>query len=147
MLKFYKMKYLLLTTALLLLTVQSLWAQVQRPPAEKFDTFIAEVYTGEGAAEIAPDTRRYAYMKKLYTERIVYSQVNTADIAAKGYLKLSTVPLCDVYNKNLKRDTQFNVATFNPFKYYIDLYSRGTQIFVIDGTNTVISIYPQHFKQ
>lgn len=146
MLKLYKMKNLLFTM-LLLVTMPSLLAQVQRPPADKFDQFLQEVYINDGQQFVAPDTDKYAFLRKMYEERIVYSQVAMADIEAKGYPLLSSLPLFSTYNDALVSDTNFNPQTFNPLKYNFHYHSRVAQAFVVDGTNTVITIYPQNFKQ
>ena len=140
------MKNILLTAVFFLLLSPLAIGQVERPPVDKFQQFINEAYTGEGVEQIAPTTARYAFMKKMYEERIVYTEYPANIIADKGYKKLSEVELYTSYNEALQRDANFNPSTFNPFKYSFPFFDLGTQVYVVDGTNTVIIIYPQTIR-
>ena len=130
----------------ILFAVPNVTAQNQVPNPAKFDAFIAQVYTGQGASQIAPNTRRYAFMKNAFLNRISYSQIDPVKAKVTTHTKLSQVPLFDTYNKSLSRDYTFGPDTFNPFKYMIDFYSKGTQIIHIDNTNTLIVITPHNYN-
>lgn len=141
------MKNIITTAIFLLLLFPMGYAQTQQPPTEKFDQYFAEVFTGEGATYFGPETFQFASLKKMYEERIHFATYAAADIQAKGYPNLTTVPLFKVYNETLERDTDFNLNTFNPLKYYFEYHTRSTQIFVLGSSNTVMIIYPQTITQ
>jgi len=141
------MKNIITTAIFLLLLTPMVYAQTQQPPLEKFDQYVAEVFTGEGTTYFGPETLNYRDLKKMYEERIHFAIYNAADIQAKGYPNLSTVPLFTVFNEGLLRDTDFDLNTFNPLKYYFDYHTKATQVFVLGTTNTVMIIYPQTITQ
>jgi len=140
-----KQTILLLLVALLFSVTIS--AQNERPQDHKFQDFINQVYTGEGVEQIQPSTRRYAYMKELFENRIVYTKKDMRKLDMANYTLLSQVPLFDTYNKSLMRDGIFNPRTFNPFKYQFQFYTKETQMVRVDGTEYVIVIYPQPTNQ
>lgn len=130
----------------MLFAIPAATAQNQVPNPSKFDTFIAQVYTGKGVSQIAPSTRRYDFMKNAYLNRISYSKIDPVKSKLSTHTKLSQIALFDTYNKGLLRDNSFNAQTFNPFKYMIDFYSKETQIIHIDNTNTLIVIKPHNYN-
>ncbi len=140
------MKNIITSAILLLLLSPMAYAQTQQPPLEKFDQYVAEVYQGEGVTYFGSETRNYAFLKKMYENRVFFATYDAATIAVKGYPSLSSIPLFSVYNDNLERDQVFDFNTFNPLKYYFSHHTRATQVFVLDGTNKVLIIYPQTIK-
>lgn len=128
----------------LLFNPAQLSAQTSKPNPANFDRFITQVYTGAGADYTSPDTRRYAYMKTLFEQRIVFVKNDPAKLDLDRGLKLlSEVPMYSNYNKGLVRDFQFDPERFNPFKYNFDFYAAKKQIYRIDGTGYIIIIHPQ----
>lgn len=137
-----------LSLLLLAFNLSSLQAQVSKPDPANFDRFIAQVYTGSGADFINPDTRRYAYMKALYENRITFVKSDAEKLDLDNSLKLlSEVPLYNLYNPAVTRDTGFDLQEFNPFKYQFDFYAATKIIYRIDGTDYLIVIQPQERKQ
>ncbi len=130
----------------LLLTIPMANAQDQSPNPSKFDTFIAQVYTGQGESQITPNMRRYTFMKEVFLNRITYSKLDPIKSKEASYLKLSQVPLFDTYNKGLTRDYSFNPNTFNPFKYMFSFYSKKTQYIQVDNSNVLIVIRPHNYN-
>ncbi len=123
---------------------QNIAAQTSQPDPSNFDRFISQVYVQSGKDFISPDTRRYAYMKELFENRIVYVQNDKAKLDLDTSLPLlSSVPLYTVYQKGLAPDAMFNPETFNPFKYNFDFYSPVKQTFRVDGTGYLVVIHPQ----
>ncbi len=119
-------------------------AQTIQPDPANFNRFIAQVYVNTGRDYIKPDTRRYAYMKELFTTRIKYVKYAEGKLDLDSSLPLlSSIPLYTVYQKGLSRDASFNPKTFNPFKYSFDFYSPNKQVFRVDRTDYVIIINPQ----
>lgn len=132
----------LLALFLMLINVE-LSAQTVKPEPANFDRFISEVYTNQGASQITPDTRRYAFMQTFINERITYVQYDPKKLEVLNYVKLSQIPLYDTYNKSLQRDMSFNPASFNPFKYQFEFYGPQKQYIHVDNSNYVIVITPQ----
>ena len=132
----------------LLLSTPTLQAQTTKPNPANFDRFIAAVYTGSGAEYISPETRRYAYMKTLFEERIVFVKNDKEKLDLDNSLALlSEVPLYSDYNKGLMRDAAFDPQQFNPFKYKFDFYSANKLMYRVDGTEYLIIIYPQERRK
>ena len=140
-----KFLFCLVVLGLLLITPVT-YGQNQKPNPTKFDSFIAQVYTGQGISQIAPNTRRYTFMKEAFLQRISYSKIDPVKSKLGTYKKLSQVPLFDTYNKGLFRDGSFNPETFNPFKYMFDFYSKQTQIIQVDNANMLIIIKPHNYN-
>ncbi len=116
--------------------------QIQPEPAN-FDRFINQVYTNSGKEQIAPTTRRYAFMQHFFNNRISYVVYDPEKLQVLNYTKLSQIQLFDTYNKGLQRDSSFNPETFNPFKYRLGFYGNKKQFVHVDNTNYVIVIEPQ----
>jgi hypothetical protein len=132
---------LVLSLALFSLSLQ---AQSIQPPTEKFDAYIAQVYTQSGKDFIKPESRRYAYFKDLYQNRIKFVKNDAKKLTLDSRLvKLSSVPLYDTYNKGIMRDASFDPLQFNPFKYNIDFYSSKKLIYWIDNSDYLLVITPQ----
>ncbi|MEP2937136.1 MAG: hypothetical protein ABJM06_01995 [Gilvibacter sp.] len=126
------------------LTVQG---QISTPPAENYDAYIAAVYTNSGKDFIKPDSRRYAYFKELYLNRIRFVKNDAEKLSQdNSLLKLSSVALYDTYNKGLMRDATFDASRFNPFKYNLDFYSANKLIYWIDNSDYLLVITPQERK-
>lgn len=122
-------------------------AQTFKPNPADFDRFIAQVYTGSGADFISPDTRRYAYMKELFENRITYVKGDAEKLDMDSSLAmLSEVPMYNDYNRGLSRDASFDPLRFNPFKYKFDYYSADKLIYRVDGSEYLIIIHPQERK-
>ena len=124
-------------------TVQLSFGQSEKPNSENFDTFLQEVYIGKNAKEVNPSTRKYSYLKELFTNRIEYKKIDSKTTEEKIHPYLSTFNLMSGYNPNLKRYKKFNPKTFNPFKYNIPLYKKSTVVVAVDNTDYIIIIHPQ----
>ena len=118
---------------------------VDKPLTKKEKIMIKEVYQSK-AKEIVFSKQDYLKdIKHLLRNRITIYIDNNVKTQKKCKL-LSEVPLLNTYNKNLKRDTKFDISTFNPLKYQLDFFARGTYLYRIDGTNYFIQITSQYRK-
>lgn len=61
--------------------------------------------------------------------------------AYKNARLLSTVPLYDVYNKNVQYDITYNDRTFNILKYQLDFYPKKREIYKLG--DYYITVLPQ----
>ncbi|MDC7997692.1 hypothetical protein [Gilvibacter sediminis] len=126
-----------------LLCAPLVFAQTTKPNPGNFDRFVQQVYTGEGQKTIRPESRRYAFMKECFENRISFITSDKDKLANANFKRLSDIPLFNHYNKALMRDAGFDPATFNPFKYHLGFYEKETQVIHVDGTNYLIVIAPQ----
>lgn len=61
--------------------------------------------------------------------------------AYKNAILLDTVPLYDVYNKNVQHDITYNERTFNVLKYQLDFYPKKREIYKLG--DYYITVLPQ----
>jgi hypothetical protein len=80
-------------------------------------------------------------MKFLLRSRIKIIRVPNKDLS--GFQKLSDLPLFSNYNRNIKRPSEFDSATFNPLIYGFQWFSPNQQMFQIDNTDLLLQIIPQ----
>ena len=86
-------------------------------------------------------------MKELFEKRISYVKSDAEKLDLDSNLKLlSEVPMYNLYNPGLSRDSGFDPDRFNPFKYQFDFYAAKKLIYRIDGTEYLIVIAPQERK-
>lgn len=116
-------------------------SQDLKPVMSNLDTFLNEVFIGEG--KIKPDSRQYQYFKELFENRLTYKKVDNKLLNKKEVQHISDVNLNTIFNSNLSRDNTFNINSFNPFKYNLNFYSKSLQIFKLENTDYVMLIYPQ----
>ncbi|MCF1422458.1 hypothetical protein [Mangrovimonas futianensis] len=105
--------------------------------------FLEEVYGEYLDQVVINNNQKQKEIKNLLRNRIEYLQINDASDQKKCEM-LSEVSLFDAYNKNLTRDKKFNQDLFNPLKYNFNFYSRGSQMYRVDGTNYFILIRSQY---
>ncbi|NRR91741.1 hypothetical protein HSX10_09215 [Winogradskyella undariae] len=118
---------------------------VDTPLTKKEKSMIEEVYQLQ-AQEMVYDNESFLKdIKHLLRNRILIYEDVDPKTQKKGKL-LSNVPLFKTYNKNLKRDTKFNVENFNPLKYQLDFFANGTYVYQIDNTNYFIQVTSQYRK-
>ncbi|WP_425077818.1 hypothetical protein [Psychroserpens sp. S379A] len=118
-------------------------ANVNNSLTKKELSQIKEAYGDMAETLILNHPQRLKDLKHLLRNRIeIYTQ---DDIAKQKQTKLlSEVLLFTKYNKNLKRDTEFRLETFNPLKYELDFFAKGTYVYRIDNTNYFIQITSQY---
>jgi hypothetical protein len=112
--------------------------------AQQVNPKIQEVY-GDKTQEIAQnDPERIKALNDLLDNRIkiVISPV----VGEDKYTKLSSVPLLNKYNPNLKRDEQFDPENFNALKYNMNFFTTQTQVYRVDNTDFIIVIEKQRTK-
>lgn len=104
---------------------------------------IQEVYGDMTETLILDHPQRLKDIKHLLRNRIEIYTVD--DLGKQKQTKyLSEVPLFTKYNQNLKRDAEFHLETFNPLKYSLAFFGKGTYIYRIDNTNYFIQVTSQY---
>lgn len=112
--------------------------------AQQVHAKIQEVYGDKTQELVINDPNRLAFLNDLLDNRITVVEMPVHE--KENYTMLSSVPLLDKYNSNLKRDLVFDPNNFNPLKYSLKFSSSVTEVYRIDGTNYVIILKPQPFK-
>ena len=107
---------------------------------------IEEVYGEHMYKEILNRPNRLKSIKNILRNRVEIMELNDPS-SQKQCEPLSSVPVFNVFVKDLKRDSFFNKATFNPLKYAFPFYGRHPAMYRVDGTNTYIYIKSQFSKQ
>ncbi|MBV7269952.1 hypothetical protein [Winogradskyella luteola] len=103
---------------------------------------IQEVYQESTKKQVLDRPAYVKRIKHLLRNRFSIIQINIKE-KQRNYTLLSEVDLFNHYNKNLKRDTNFNRQTFNPLKYNFDFYPSENKLYRVDGTNYFIQIKSQ----
>ncbi|WP_452219602.1 hypothetical protein [Lacinutrix salivirga] len=112
--------------------------------SKKEKQFIEEVYGKEAKTLVYNDADFSKSLKHLLRNRIEFIDASKNPKLKKGKL-LSQVELSEDYTTQ-KKDYSFNLETFNPLKYKLDFFSKGTYLYIIDNTNYVIQITSQYRK-
>lgn len=124
---------------LLSIMISSLGCFAQsKSPKEK----ISEVYGTYWNEIVSQDNQRESVIIDLLENRVDITEVPYEE--GEKYILLSSVPLFNKYNNELKRDDKFVLESFNILKYDIPFFSSLYQMYRIDGTNYVIIIKPQN---
>ncbi len=119
-------------------------ANVSDASAQQVNAKIQEVY-GDKTQEIAQnDPERIKLLNDLLDNRIKI--IESPIVGEDKYTKLSSVPLLNKYNTNLKRDLTFDPANFNPLKYSMNFFTSEVQIYRVDNTDYLIVIQQQGSK-
>lgn len=119
-------------------------ANISDANAQQVNAKIQEVY-GDKTQEIAQnDPERIKLLNDLLDNRIKI--IESPIVGEDKYTKLSSVPLLNKYNTNLKRDLIFDPANFNPLKYSMNFFTSEVQIYRVDNTDYLIVIQQQGSK-
>ncbi len=116
---------------------------VNDPLTAKELGFIEEVYQDKAEQEVLQNAQVLKDIKHLLRNRILIYKVDD-DSKHKKCQLLSEVPLFNDFNSGLKRDTIFNLDTFNPLKYKLKFFGKGTYLYRIDNTNYYIQVTSQY---
>lgn len=107
---------------------------------------LKEVYGDKLNKYVLSNPQRVKDFKHLLRNRLIIKKMPKLKDNSK-YTNLSEVELFNNYNPDLKRDTSFNLSTFNPLKYNLEFFRMGSIIYKIDGTDYYISIKTQNLKK
>jgi hypothetical protein len=119
-------------------------ANISDANAQQVNAKIQEVY-GDKTQEIAQnDPERIKLLNDLLDNRIKI--IESPIVGEDKYTKLSSVPLLNKYNTNLKRDLIFDPANFNPLKYSMNFFTSEVLIYRVDNTDYLIVIQQQGSK-
>lgn len=118
---------------------------VEAPLTKKEKAMIEDVYQAK-TKELVYDNEQFLKdIKHLLRNRITIYKESNPKTQKKGML-LSDAPLFNEYNKDLKRDVDFDVENFNPLKYQLDFFANGTYVYRVDDTDYFIQVTSQHRK-
>lgn len=104
---------------------------------------IDEVYASQAVNLIYNNEDELKAFKHLLRNRIeIYEELDASK--QKKCKLLSEIPLNKQYNSSLKRHKSFDLKTFNPLKYKLAFFGKGTYLYRIDNTNYFILVKSKH---
>lgn len=109
--------------------------------AQNEDNKIAEVYGELNGSFFKENAELYKAFISLLKNRIHINEEMYS--VNEKYEKISSKPLLNKYNKEIKHVPFNNKDDFNPLKYQLDFFSKQTKVYRIDDTNLIIVIDPQ----
>ncbi|WP_439152035.1 hypothetical protein [Winogradskyella sp.] len=116
---------------------------VDAPLSKKEKAMIDEVYQSNANELVYQNANFLKDIKHLLRNRItIYKDTNPK--TQKHSKLLSEVPLFNEYNSDLQRDSTFDFNSFNPLKYKLDFFTKGTYVYRIDNTDYFIQITSQY---
>jgi hypothetical protein len=122
----------------------SVFLSSQRCLAQQINPKIQEVYGDKTQEILQNDPERLQILNDLLENRIKI--LKSPIVSEDKYAKLSSVPLQNKYNTNLKRDLVFDPDNFNPLKYGMNFFTSEVQIYRVDNTDYLIVIEQQKTK-
>ena len=133
---------------LILLSLLSFSAISQEHSAgvqKDIDPRIVEVFGDQLERLVLNDKDRLESLNKLLQQRVKI--VVEPYATGESYKKLSEVKLFDKYNKDLTRDQEFNLETFNVLKYDLYFFSQSIRVYRIDNTDYIIKVLSENLKE
>jgi len=118
---------------------------VEAPLTNKEKATIDQVYQSKAKEMVYDNDKFLKDIKHLLRNRITVYEDSNPETQKKCKL-LSEVPLFNEYNKDIKREVNFNIENFNPLKYELDFFAKGTYVYRIDNTNYFIQVTSQYRK-
>lgn len=125
------------------LTVVKYRDNVKAPLNSNELRMLREAYADKLNDFVLSKPQRLKDFKNLLRNRIVIKKITSITDASK-YKTISQAGLFDSYNKSLTVDTGYNPSTFNPLKYNLQFFGRGSAMYRIDNTDFFIIIKSQH---
>ena len=86
------------------------------------------------------NSRRLAVITEFFKNNI--SVEYRPEYHGKGFDLISSLGLNNKYNSSLQVDTHYDSSVFNPLKYKFSMNPRSKEMYRIDNTDYIISIYP-----
>ncbi|MDR0224024.1 MAG: hypothetical protein LBI32_03070 [Myroides odoratus] len=153
------MKFKMLFSSVIILVGAILWSfSVDAQDAVREDLSSQEVTTQEGGTVLDPritevyrdnmellSSTRVNSLMKLLNERVEIKEEIYS--AREKHQLLSTVPLFNKYNSDLRRDVVFDLNTFNVLKYNMAFFENRYASYRVDNTNYVIIIHEPANRQ
>lgn len=105
-----------------------------------FDLYLNEVYLTEVSYLHLNNSKHYNNFLDIIQNRISVSKIPFD--ASEKYENTLHIPLLNTYNSKLKYDAEFDIITFNPFKYQLNFFSKYTKIYRIAHSDYILVINP-----
>jgi len=135
-----------ITLLVLLITLISTLSYGQESQRNSYsDKFIKdciiEVFQDQADALVFNSTsRRLAVITEFFKSNV--SIEYRPEYKGKGFKLISSLGLNNKYNSSLQMDTHYDSSIFNPLKYQFPMNPRTKEMYRIDNTDYIISIYP-----
>lgn len=117
-------------------------SNVKAPLTAKELKMLKDVYADQLDKEVLNRPQRLKDIKNILRNRVEIVDYNNKDLSSM--VKLSSIPLFNIYNKALTRDAFFSPENFNVLKYNLPFYIKKRVTYHIDNSTYILSIIPQH---
>ena len=114
--------------------------QQQKYSKVQIEAFIREVFKENADEMVIKSNSRRLEIITDFLNRVEI--LERTDLSGKNIQLLSTVPINNKYNPNLKLDTYYDADTFNPLKYNFNMSSKEVLLYRLDNSNFIIKIFP-----
>jgi len=121
-------------------TKKILHSETSKLNVSHFDFYLTEVYLTEVSYLHLNNSRHYNKLLELIQNRISISKLPFD--ATEKYENTLYIPLLNTYNSKLEYDSEFDINTFNPFKYQLNFFSKLTKIYRIAHSDYILIINP-----
>jgi len=121
-------------------TKKILHSETSKLNVSHFDLYLTEVYLTEVSYLHLNNSRHYNKLLDLIQNRISISKIPFD--ASEKYENTLYIPLLKTYNSKLEYDSEFDINTFNPFKYQLNFFSKFTKIYRIAHSDYILIINP-----
>ena len=109
--------------------------------AQQIDSRIREIFADKTDEYFTANPGVLSAYNDLLLNRV--SIIVSPVVGDDKYPKISSIPLLNKYNPNLKRDITFDPLTFNVLKYSLNFFTNTTSVYRIDNTDYLIIIKGQ----
>jgi hypothetical protein len=106
----------------------------------EINAFIKEAYA-DNFNFFLNDASRYPLLVDFFQNRISF--VTNIKYEDKVFKNISDVELHTKYNSNQQRDLTYDIQTFNPLKYKIELFPQKTIVYKLGNTQYYMLIQPR----
>lgn len=108
----------------------------------QIETFVREVFKDKADELVLNSKSRRLEIITEFLNRIEISE--RQEYQGKKIPLLSTIPINNKFNPELKMDSYYNQNTFNPLKYDFSMTSNEVLLYRLDNTNYIIRIFPSN---
>lgn len=113
---------------------------IQNYSIAEINTFIKEAYA-DNFNFFLNDNSRYTLLVDFFQNRLSF--VTSIKYEGKVFKNISDLELDTKYNSNQQRDLTYDIQTFNPLKYKIELFPQKTIVYKLGNTQYYMLIQPR----
>jgi len=113
---------------------------IQNYSIAEINAFIYEAYA-DNFNFFLNDDKRYPLIVDFFQNRLSF--VTSSKYEGKVFKNISDIDLDKKYNSNQQRDTSYDIQTFNPLKYKIEMFPQKTIVYKLGNSQYYMLIQPR----